>query len=108
MEFAHKQQGKYHVLGATGRLDVATASLFEKEITACFAEGQTNLVIDMSGVEYISSAGLRGILVAAKGAKARSGEIRFCCLSGMVAEIFKISGFGKMFDIFDSIDDAVS
>ena len=66
------------------------------------------ILVDMSAVEYISSAGLRGILTSAKKLKAKGGNIQFCGLQGMVADVFKMSGFAAMFQIFDNKEQAIN
>jgi len=108
MNFTHKELNSFHVVELYGRLDVTHSPEFERELQQQFDQGHHRLVIDMSGVDYISSAGLRAILVSAKTIKKLQGEIRFCGLIDLVAEVFTISGFQSMFKIFDTISAATS
>ena len=108
MEVSDKKTGIYLVMILTGRLDVGTAPLFDDALQARLDGGATQIVIDMTGVDYISSAGLRSILIGAKKARALSGDIRFCGMQSMVAEVFSISGFESMFSIFATVDEAVA
>lgn len=108
MEFSGEKTGDYYVVDVSGRLDATTSGEFEAECDKWLEQGETKIVVDMGGVEYISSAGLRSILTSAKKLKAVSGELRFCGLSGMVADVFKMSGFAAMFQIFESRDQATS
>ncbi len=108
MEFDSVKQGGGVVIKAKGRMDAVTAPEFESECAKWLEKGEGVLVVDLGGLEYISSAGLRSILSAAKKVKAVQGNIRFCNLSGMVQEVFSISGFSTMFQISDSVEEALS
>lgn len=79
----------------------------EAQAQSLFAAGTRQLVIDLSGVDYISSAGLRCVLVIAKKAGAVSGKVVLCALSPMVAEVMKISGFHQLLTICDNAEEAV-
>ena len=68
----------------------------------------TEVVVDLGGVEYISSAGLRVILTMVKASKAAAATLAFCSMQSMVAEVFKISGFSSMLPIYATRDEAVS
>ncbi|MBC16959.1 Anti-sigma factor antagonist [Pseudodesulfovibrio profundus] len=89
-----------------GRLDAVNAPVFEKECMQVVDGGETMMVIDLSDLEYISSAGLRSILSAAKKLKGTGGTMQFCGLTGMVEEVFKVSGLGTMFTVTDTADEA--
>lgn len=80
-----------------GRLDSVTASKMETHCKALIDEGQTRILIDLKELEYISSAGLRVLLVIAKSLKSKSGTLVLCQLSSMVMEVMVISGFDKIF-----------
>lgn len=102
MEFNSAKIVDYYVVDVAGRLDATTACEFEQQCDTWIAAEEYQIVVDMNAVEYISSAGLRGILTSAKKLKAKGGNIRFCGLQGMVADVFKMSGFGAMFQVFDN------
>lgn len=106
MDFSTENKGDALVLKVSGRMDAVTAPEFEKECDTHITAGAKKIICDLSGLEYISSAGLRSILASAKKLKAAQGEIAFCCLQGMVQEVFSVSGFSSMFKIADSADDA--
>jgi anti-sigma B factor antagonist len=63
--------------------------------------------MDLGGVDYISSAGFRTILVLARKINGSGGQIRFCGLKGMVQEVFSISGFNSLFPVFPSLTEAL-
>ncbi|SKA81955.1 anti-sigma B factor antagonist [Paucidesulfovibrio gracilis DSM 16080] len=106
MEWTTGTVGEYVLLAVSGRMDAVTAGDFEKACTEIMDQGKTHVVADLSGVEYISSAGLRSILSSAKKLRGVNGEIRFCGLNGMVRDVFTVSGFAAMFKLFDSAQEA--
>ncbi len=108
MEFETNKQDGFVVLKVRGRMDAVTAPEFEAKCGEFIDAGDTAFVVDLSGLEYISSAGLRSILATAKKLKAKDGKLVFANLAGMVQEVFSISGFTAMFKVFDTIDDAVA
>lgn len=96
------------VLSVKGRLDAATAPEFTAVCDGLIAAGNICLIADLAQLDYISSAGLRSILATAKKLKGLQGQITFCNLSGMVKDVFNISGFTTMFTIHATLDDAVA
>lgn len=91
-----------------GRLDATTSPEAEKLINEVLAGGNVKLVVDLSRLEYISSAGLRVLLVAAKGVRQGKGNIVLCGLSEGVKEVFEISGFSSIFNITETLDEAMA
>jgi len=108
MQFSGEKDGSFFVLAVGGRMDAMTSKEFEDECSRWLAAGEKRLVIDFSGLEYISSAGLRSILLLAKKLKAQGGDVAFCALSEMVTEIFTVSGFVKMLPVFATRAEALA
>jgi len=106
MEIISEKKEKGTLFTVTGRLDVMTTADFEKKCQQIIDDGEKKLVIDLTGLEYISSAGLRGILSSAKKSKATGGTIQFCGLTGMVEEVFLVSGLGSIFIVTATSDEA--
>jgi anti-anti-sigma factor len=77
-----------------GRLDTETAPVLERQLIALLGEG--GIVLDMAAVRFVSSAGLRILLKAAKGAKAAGHGFALCGLQSTVQEVFEISGFDQI------------
>jgi anti-anti-sigma factor len=90
-----------------GRIDAVNSSKLEEECQGRIDQGEKALILDLGGVEYISSAGLRTILILARRINSLEGKIRFCGLRGMVKEVFSISGFNSIFPVFPSITEAL-
>jgi anti-anti-sigma factor len=95
------------VVSVKGKIDTVTAPEFEKALSNLIAQGEIFFLLNFSGLEYISSAGLRSILATAKQLKAKEGKILFSGLRGPVKDVFNISGFGTIFNIFETQEDAL-
>lgn len=81
------------VLAPSGRLDANTSPMFEREMLEELDRSPHGLVMDFSSLLYVSSAGLRVVLLAAKKAKAQGGVFVLCGLAPAIAEVFRVSGF---------------
>jgi anti-anti-sigma factor len=96
------------VVGGEGRLDISNSGQFEKDCLAWIEQGHKNLVLDFSRLEYISSAGLRSILSAAKKAGSAGGSVSLCGLSGLVEEVVTVSGFDSILNVYVDVECAVA
>jgi anti-anti-sigma factor len=96
------------VVSPQGRLDSVTSASFERDLLEYIESGATRLLIDFSKLDYISSAGLRSVLLAAKRIRASGGRMSLCSLNQQIAEVFDISGFSSILDIQPSYDAAVT
>ncbi len=98
------------VLTPRGRLDQDTCDAFRVQIMTQVDEASRtggSIVLDLSGLEYVSSAGLRCFLLASREAKAREGRISAAAPQPMVAEIFEISHFNLVFQVFPTVREAL-
>lgn len=84
-------------LGITGRLDTTTAPNLESVVNE-LSEDTKELVFDMSGVEYISSAGIRVLLGTYKKMNSSQGQIRIVKVNDIVREVFEMTGLSEMLD----------
>ncbi len=107
MELSDKQVDAVAVLVVNGRIEMTTADAFCERLLALLA-GDHSLVIDFSGVDYISSAGLRALMVGAKQARAAGSRLAVAALQPVVLEIFQISRFDKLLPCHPSVDAAVA
>jgi anti-sigma B factor antagonist len=80
----------------TGRIDASNAGICEKDLLALMETNGPSAIIDLSGLSYISSAGLRVLLVGAKSARAKGGKAVICNAPATIAEVLKMSGFDKV------------
>lgn len=107
MEICIDKQTKAVVVAVKGRMDAVSAPAFESAMADHIATGESRFVVDCSGLEYVSSAGLRSLLTTAKTLRAHDGELVFADLRDVVREVFEISGFGTIFSVFESTDAAL-
>ncbi len=108
MEISKKKEKDVLVVSVSGRIDAVTAPDFEKDLMESIGAGEKILLLLMNKLEYISSAGLRSILAIAKVLKTKEGKLVFAGIQGPVKDVFKISGFGSIFTIFDNEVEALS
>lgn len=96
------------VIQVAGRMDGVTAKDFDKAGSDWIDRGETRLVVDLTGLEYISSAGLRSFLLLGKKIKsAGGGALVLAGLQDMVREVFDISGFSTIFPVHSSLEEAL-
>jgi len=108
MEVKVEQAGKAVVIRLCGRLDAATAGSVENAFLERAEQGVKSFAFDLGGLGYISSAGLRVMLLAAKKTRSAGGKLALFGLGDTVREVFEISGFLAIFAIFGSEDDALA
>jgi anti-anti-sigma factor len=96
------------VATAAGRIDFAGAQVLEGALAPALDGPARGIVIDLADVDYISSVGLRVLMVAAKAMRARKASIAVASLQPVVAEIFEISRFHHVVDVRGSVRDAIA
>ncbi len=107
MEITHETIGDKLVVRPEGRLDSLTAPAFEAGLVPLVDRAGV-VVIECSKLTYVSSAGLRVFLTAAKTAKSKGGKIVLCALAPGVQEVFTVSGFSKIIDMHPTLDAALA
>ena len=108
MKISTEETAEVLVIHPEGRLDAITAAEFEKEVTPLIQQSGQNVLIDFRKIDYISSAGLRSMLIIAKGQKQKGYSLAICCLNETIMEVFRISGFDTIISIFPTIEEGVS
>jgi anti-anti-sigma factor len=106
MEIHEQLQGNVLVLEPVGRLDSLTCREFDTRLLAAL-NGSGAVVVDCTKLDYISSAGLRVLLVAAKQNRATGGRLALAALRDNLREVFDISGFSAIFAIHPTVAAAV-
>jgi anti-anti-sigma factor len=107
MEIAVSDAGEVKVVRIEGRLDTQTYANAQTQLTQLIDQGATKLVVNFEKLDYISSAGLRVLLAAAKQLKGNSGELRICSLNEVVQEVFDISGFTTILTVTKTESEAL-
>jgi anti-anti-sigma factor len=108
MELKETSAGGAVVAAAAGRIDLSNADGFRDALSASLTKAKSALVLDLSGVDYISSAGLRALMIVFKAAKTENKGFGIAGLQPLLLEIFTISRFNQVFAMFDTVRDGVA
>jgi anti-anti-sigma factor len=112
MQEAPRRYGNALVVKVSGRLDQDTCEAFRGRLMGYVSEAASHpggtVVLDLSGLEYVSSAGLRCFMLASREARAKNARIVVAALQAMVAEIFAISHFNLVFQVFPGVREALA
>lgn len=108
MQIAEVRQDGVDVLAPVGRIDTTTVSALEARLAPVLAAACPRVVVDFSDVEYISSAGLRLLLLAARRVQSGDGRLALCGLGGPVRQVFQLAGFLPLFTIRDTRQAAIA
>ena len=108
MQIVEARTAGVDVLAPRGRIDSTTASLLDARMSPLVAASRPRLVVDFSNVDYISSAGLRIMLLAARRVEEAGGHLALCGLGDAVRQVFYLAGFLPLFLICGSRDEAVT
>ncbi len=108
MEITSSKHEDIRILEITGRLDANTAPDLEKELLQHLEAEEKFFLVNFAGLDYISSVGLRVLLMAAKKAKSVGGKVVLSGLQEHVHEVFEIAGFTSIFQIFAGNEEALS
>lgn len=92
---------------ASGRIDSSSASQFDATLKGLIADGQNNLVVDLSEINYMSSAGLRTIVAAHRECRKKGGDVHLAAPSERVSEVLSLAGLHTIFTVFDDTTAAV-
>ncbi len=92
---------------ANGRIDSSTAPQFDQSLKDIISAGRHKIVLDLSGVSYMSSAGLRSMVSALRECKKNRGDVRIAAPSERVNEVLSLAGLDSLFQLFDDTTTAV-
>ena len=111
MEIAARQFADTLIAAPAGRIDHQSATQFEAALMPLVADSAAHhgsLVLDFSAIDYISSVGLRVLMVAGKQMREQQARLVVAALQGVVAEIFAISRFDRVLTVTKTLDDALA
>ncbi len=103
---SHEKNGIL-VLALDGRVDSEGALDLELALQTALTEGHYKMILDMSGVRYLNSAGLRTLADVLTQSRDHNGDLKLVALSSKVERVFQIIGFDKFFNIHADVDSAV-
>lgn len=108
MDLQTRTENSTTVVTLSGRLDAVTAPEFEQSIRELIDNGNIYIVVDFEQLDYISSAGLRGLLLMAKLLNAKSGRACLANVTGNVRSVFDMCGFCSVFKMENSVAEALA
>ncbi len=108
MQITEDKKGSVKLIGLCGKLDASTSPGVEKQLLAFIDQGEKQIALDLSQLTYISSLGLRVLLLLAKQVQKAGGKLAIAAMSSQVNEIFTIAGFQSVFKICPTVDEAVA
>ena len=107
MQLSYSDKNGYKVIEFEGSLDTATSSDVEKQINLLMEEGVLKFIFNFEKTRYMSSAGLRVLLATAKKLKGK-GDLKISNLNTMIEEVFEISGFSTILNVYKTEEDALA
>ena len=107
MDCSERRVGDSVVVLPAGRIDLSNAEAFRDALLGAVAAAKAAVVLDLSHLEYISSAGLRSLMIANKAGAGRGVKLGVAAMQPIVKEIFTISRFHLVFACFDTVRDAL-
>ncbi len=105
--FSREERG-HSIIAAKGRLDGLTADSFIQEVQRLIGDGKGSYILDFAEVPYLSSAGLRGILILAKQVRQAGGSLALSSPTPMVKDVFNMARLASVVPIFDALEDALA
>jgi anti-anti-sigma factor len=108
MDIRDERIGDTFVVTAKGRLDGGASAAFAEKVGALITNENPKLLIDFAGVDFVTSAGLRAVLVLVKKVKAAGGSFALCSVQAQVREVLDITGFTDMLRIHAARAEALS
>ncbi len=108
MVIDERRSGTVLVLMPRGRLDAHSSTALQTRLLGCVGSGAQRVLLDCTGLDYLSSAGLRVLLTASKRLGEHDGKLALCAPSDAVAEILRVSGFDSIFELHADVDTALA
>jgi len=108
VEIGEQHEGNIIVLHPVGRIDNETSGDFQTRLLGAVTPEGAAVLVDFSAVDYISSAGLRALMMGSKQSKAAKGRLAVAALTPIVKEIFEISRFSFVVQVFGTAADAIT
>ncbi len=106
-EVVREDKSEISILRIKGFLDAHTAPKFEQSIQDLVAESRNKIIVSMTDLNYISSAGLGVFMGFIEEIRENSGDIKLCCMSPKVFKVFDLLGFPALYEIYDKDEEAI-
>jgi anti-sigma B factor antagonist len=105
MEIKNSKCGRNTVVAVSGELDINTSEVFGKHCAALVQQGEINIVLDFSNLRYLSSAGLRNLLILDRQVRGAGGSLSLCAPSEPTKMVLRISGFLDQIKVYNSVEE---
>jgi anti-sigma B factor antagonist len=102
-----KQQG-WAILAVTGELELATAPQLRQRVVGLVGDGDTRIILDLAGVDFVDSVGLGVVVAALKRVRSRGGDVVVAGAAPRVREVFEITRLDEIVALFPDVDDALA
>ena len=101
-------KGKVKVVNLAGKLDVNLSVSIEAELEQLVESGSHFLILELSGIEYLSSSGIRVFISIMRKIKDKNGRLVLACVPDIIKKILKTVELEDLFEVYDTVDDAVA
>ena len=108
MDVATERQGDILAVLVSGRIDGSNAAAFEESVRTAIADSDRAAIMDLEKLSYISSSGLRVLLVIAKSLSGRDAKLLLCAMADPIGEVIETSGFDKIISVYPSKAEALA
>ena len=102
-----KKEGQKLIIYLKGRLDLTASSQIEEEISRLIDDSNHHLILNLGGVDYMSSSGFRVCITSLRKLNARNGTLKMCCIQPNVYRIFEVIELKSIFDIYETEEEAL-
>ena len=108
LDIEHEEKGDVSVVYFFGKMDTGTSPDADNYVSELVKDGASNICMNLEELDFISSTGLRVILATGKKLMASNGKLTLCNPNITVNDVLKMSGFNRMFGVFDSEEEALA
>ena len=107
MEISTKEMKRVSLVTVSGRVDSATAPDFDKALQTLIQANRNQIVVDLKGVDYMSSAGIRALVSGLKAAKGGGGDLCIAQPSTRVRDVLDLAGLDAIFAVYEDLIEAI-
>ncbi|MCX6258157.1 MAG: STAS domain-containing protein [Bacteroidia bacterium] len=108
MKIVPEKTAEALVIHAEGRLDAISVGEFENEVNTLLLQSEQNVLIDFEKIDYISSAGMRFVLLLARELNSKNKILVLCNPNETIMEVFSLSGFDTIISIYPTISEGIN
>jgi anti-sigma B factor antagonist len=108
MELSDSKRSGTVIVSVKGRVDASSSSALEQRLLRLIKAGERQIIVDCADLDYISSAGLRALLVAVKQLNTTGGKMALGALKADIHEVFDVAGFSSILPIHPNVDAALA